>query len=143
MVLLIPINVMTGKTVSIVTKESVSRSLSVKETRPPLEFVAVIENVTFPLVSLDKTVVVNVAVPPLVVFVNAFPSKVPVKLPRLLLSVWSLRVIVLSAFAKLGLPGELVILRDVIPISGASIIVMILVRRSPGFPAVSSSAVYV
>ena len=114
-----------------------------KETRPPLEFVTTIENVTFPFASLDETGTVNVAVPPLVVFVNALPSKVPVKLPRSLLSVWSLRVIVLSAFAKLGLPGELVILRDVIPIRGASIIVMILVRLSPGFPAVSASAVYV
>ena len=52
------------------TKESVPRLASVRETRPPLEFVATIENVTFPFVSLDETVVVNVAV---------YLSKVPVK----------------------------------------------------------------
>ena len=92
-------------------------SASVNETRPPLEFVTTIENVTFPFVSLDETGTVNVAVPPLVVGVNVFPSIVPVKLPRLLLSVSSLRVIVLPSFAKLELPGELVILSDVIPIS--------------------------
>ena len=138
-----PFNDMVGAIVSMVTNESSVMSASVKETRPPLEFVTTIENVTFAFVSLDETGTVNVAVPPLVVFVNSLPSKVPVKLPRLLLSVSSLRVIVLSAFAKLGLPGELVILRDVIFISGASIIVMILLRLGPGFPALSSSAVYV
>ena len=138
-----PFNDIVGEIVSIVTKEPASRLASVKETRPPVEFVTTIENVTFAFVSLDETGTVNVAIPPLVVVVNTFPSIVPVKLPRLLLSVSSLRVIVLSAFAKLGLPGELVILSDVIPIRGASIIVMILVRLSPGFPAVSASAVYV
>ena len=134
---------MIGDIVSTVTKESVPRLASVRETRPPLEFVATIENVTFPFVSLDETVVVNVAVPPLVVLANSRPSKVPVKLPRSLLSVTRLRVIILPSFAKLGLPGELVILRDVIPIRGASIIVMILVRLSPRFPAPSATAVYV
>ena len=54
---------MVGATVSMVTKEPVSRSLSVKETRPPLEFVTTIENVTFPLVSLGETVSVNSTVP--------------------------------------------------------------------------------
>ena len=119
-----PFNAMVGATVSMVTKEPVSRSLSVKETRPPLEFVTTIENVTFPLVSLGETVSVNSTVPLFTSFlIMSLPSKVPVKLPRLLLSVWSLRVIVLPSFAKLELPGELVILSDVIPIRGASIIV--------------------
>ena len=112
MVLLLSFNVMTGKTVSIVTNEPRSRSLSEIETRPSLEFVASIENVTFPFVSLDKTVVVNVALPPFIVLVNSRPSKVPVMLPRSLLSVSRLRVIILPAFAKL-LPELLVILSDV------------------------------
>ena len=72
--------------------------------------------------------VVNVASPPLVVFVNDLSSKVPVKLPRSLPSVSSVTVMVLPVFAKLGLPGELVILRDVTVIGSASIIVMILVN---------------
>ena len=110
---------MIGDIVSTVTKESVPRLASVRETRPPVEFVATIENVTFPFVSLDETVVVNVAVPPLGVLVNSRPSKVPVKLPRSLLSVTRLRVIILPAFAKL-LPELLVILSDVIPIRGAN-----------------------
>ena len=57
MVSLSPFNVMTGETVSIVTNEPSVMSLSVRETRPPLEFVASIENVTFPFASPDKTVV--------------------------------------------------------------------------------------
>ena len=59
-----------------VTNEPVSRSLSVKETRPPVEFVTTIENVTFAFVSLDETGTVNVAVPPLVVVirVKCFPK---------------------------------------------------------------------
>ena len=44
---------------------------------------------------------------------------------------------------KLGLPVVSAILRDVISIGSASIIVMILVRLSPGFLALSASAVYV
>ena len=48
---------------------------------------------------------------------------------------------VLPAFAKL-LPEELAILRDVTVIGAASIIVMILLTLSPGFPAGSASAVY-
>ena len=74
----------------------------------PLEFVAVIENVAFPLASLEETVVVNVASPPLVAFVNDLPSKVPVKLPRR--SVSSVTVMVLPVFAKV-LPEELVLSR--------------------------------
>ena len=123
MVLLIPFNVMTGRIVSIVTNEPSVMSLSEIATRPSLEFVASIENVTFPFVSPDKTVVVNVALPPFVELVNSRPSKVPVMLPRSLLSVRSTRVIVSSAFAKLGLPGELVILRDVTSIGPASIVI--------------------
>ena len=96
----------------------------------------------FPLVSLEETVVVNVASPPLVVFVNDLSSKVPVKLPRSLPSVLSVTVMVLPAFAKL-LPEELAILRDVTFIGFASIIVMILVTLSPRFPALSLTAVYV
>ena len=142
MVLLLSFNVMTGKTVSIVTNEPRSRSLSEIETRPSLEFVASIENVTFPFVSLDKTVVVNVALPPFIVLVNSRPSKVPVMLPRSLLSVSRLRVIILPAFAKL-LPELLVILSDVTPIGSASIIVMILLTLAPGLPAPSATAVYV
>ena len=99
-------------------------------------------NVAFPLVSLARTVVVNVADPPLVVFVNDLPSKVPVKLPRSVPSVSRLTVMVLLAFAKLS-PEELAILRDVTVIGYGSIIVMILLTLSPGFPAVSVSAVYV
>ena len=78
MVLLIPFNVMTGRIVSIVTNEPSVMSLSEIATRPSLEFKASIENVTFPFVSLDKTVVVNVALPPDVELVNSRPSKVPV-----------------------------------------------------------------
>ena len=63
-VLFSPFNVMTGKTVSIVTNEPSVMSLSEITTRPSLEFKASIENVTFPFVSPDKTVVVNVALPP-------------------------------------------------------------------------------
>ena len=96
----------------------------------------------FPLVSLEKTVVVNVASPPLVVFVNDLPSKVPVKLPRSEPSVSSVTVMVLLVFAKLS-PEELAILRDVTFIGFASIIVIIRLTLSPGFPAGSASAVYV
>ena len=78
-------------------------------------------NVAFPLVSLARTVVVNVADPPLVVFVNDLPSKVPVKLPRSVPSVSRLTVMVLLAFAKLS-PEELAILRDVTVIGYGSII---------------------
>ena len=73
----------------------------------PLEFVATIENVAYPFVSLEKTVVVNVAVPPLVALVNSRPSKVPVKLPISEPSVSSVTVMVLPSFAKSGSPGEL------------------------------------
>ena len=112
MVLFSPFNFMTGTTVSMVTKEPASRSLSEIATRPSLEFKASIENVTFPFVSLDKTVVVNVALPPFDMVESGFPSKVPVKLSRSLLSVSRLRVIILPAFAKL-LPELLVIRSDV------------------------------
>ena len=78
MVLFSPFNVMTGRIVSIVTNEPSVMSLSEIATRPSLEFKASIENVTFPFVSLDKTVVVNVALPPFIVLVNSRPSKVPV-----------------------------------------------------------------
>ena len=61
-----------GATVSMVTNEPSVMSASVKETRPPLEFVTTIENVTFAFVSVDETGTVNVAVPPLVVGVNVF-----------------------------------------------------------------------
>ena len=95
------------------------------------------------MVSLEKTVVVNVASPPLVVFVNDLSSKVPVKLPRSLPSVSSVTVMVLPAFAKL-LPEELAILRDVTVIGAASIIDNDSTQRSlTGFPAGSASAVYV
>ena len=69
---------MTGRIVSIVTNEPSVMSLSEIATRPSLEFKASIENVTFPFVSLDKTVVVNVALPPFIVLENSRPSKVPV-----------------------------------------------------------------
>ena len=141
-VLFSPFSVMMGETVSIVTNEPSAISSFVTRILFPLEFVAVIENVAFPLVSLEKTVVVNVASPPLVAFVNDLPSKVPVKLPRSEPSVSSVTVMVLSAFAKLS-SEELAIPRDVTFIGSASIIVMILLTLSPGFPAVSASAVYV
>ena len=104
-----------------------------------------IENVTFPSASPSETVSVNSTVPLLTSFLTmSLPSKVPVKLPRLVLSlVTSVTVMVLPRFAKLGLPGELAILSDSIAIGSASIIVMILVRLSPGFPALSATAVYV
>ena len=98
---------------------------------------------TFSLVSLERTVVVNVAVPLFIFSLTmSLPSKVAVKLPRSVLFVTSVTVTVLPAFAKL-LPEELAILRDVTVIGSASIIVMILLTLSPGFPAVSASAVYV
>ena len=104
----------------------------------------VIENVTFSLASLGKTVSVNVTVPLFTSFLTmSLPSKVPVKLPRSVPSVTSVTVMGVPRFAKLGLPVVSAILRDVIPIGSASIIVMILVRLSPGFPALSASAVYV
>ena len=93
-------------------------------------------------ISSATSTIANVASPPLVAFVNDLPSKVPVKLPRSEPSVTSVTVMVLPAFAKL-LPEELAILRDVTVIGSASIIVMILLTLSPGFPAVSASAVYV
>ena len=85
------------------TNEPSVMSLSEIATRPSLEFKASIENVTFPFVSPDKTVVVNVA-----------PSKAS-NVHRCRSGV----VIILSAFAKL-LPELLVILSDVTPIWSAS-----------------------
>ena len=143
MVLFLPFNVMVGETVSIVTNEPSVISSFVTRILFPLEFVAVIENVTFSLISSSMTVVVNVAVPRFTSSITiSLPSKVPVKLPRSVPSVTSVTVTVLPAFAKL-LPEELAILRDVTVIGSASIIVMILLTLSPGFPAVSASAVYV
>ena len=132
-----------GFIVSIMTDELSLVSTFVTKILFPLEFVATIENVAYPFVSLEKTVVVNVAVPPLVALVNSRPSKVPVKLPISEPSVSSVTVMVLPSFAKSGSPGELVILRYVTVIGSASIIVMILVRLPPGFPAPSATAVYV
>ena len=54
-----PTRVITGFIVSMVTNESSVISSSVMTILFPLEFVASIENVTFPFVSPDKTVVVN------------------------------------------------------------------------------------
>ena len=62
-VLFSPFSVMMGETVSIVINEPSVISSFVTRILFPLEFVAVIENVAFPLVSLEKTVVVNVASP--------------------------------------------------------------------------------
>ena len=61
-----PTSSITGFIVSMVTNESSVISSSVMIILFPLEFVAVIENVAFPLASLEETVVVNVASPPLV-----------------------------------------------------------------------------
>ena len=108
----------------------------------PLEFVAVIENVAFPLVSPGKTVVVNVAFPPLVVFVNDLPSKVPVKSPRSVPSVSSVTVMVLPAFAKL-LPEELAIDNDVSVIGSSSTTVTFLALVSGTLPAESGWVEYV
>ena len=58
-----PFNVMVGETVSIVTNEPSAISSFVTRILFPVEFVAVIENVAFPLVSFEKTVAVNVTVP--------------------------------------------------------------------------------
>ena len=73
-----------GFIVSMMTNElSVSViSLFVMMRVLPAEFVMLIENVALPLVSLGKTRIVNVAFPPLVVFVNDLPRNVPLKLPR-------------------------------------------------------------
>ena len=95
MVLFSPFNVMVGEIVSIVTNEPSLISSFVMRILFPLEFVTVIENVAFPLVSLEKTVVVNVAVP----LFGSVPS------------VSRLTVMILPAFAKLS-PEELAILRD-------------------------------
>ena len=54
------ITVITGFIVSIVTNEPSVISSFVMRILFPLEFVTVIENVAFPLVSLEETVVVNV-----------------------------------------------------------------------------------
>ena len=66
-----------GFIVSMVTNElSVSViSLFVMLRVLPAEFVMLIENVALPLVSLGKTGIVNVAFPPLVVFVNDLPPR--------------------------------------------------------------------
>ena len=121
---LLPCSVITGFIVSMVTNELSVILASVMIILFPLEFVAVIENVTFPFVSPDETVVVNSALPPLVVCENVFPSRVPLKLPRSVPSVWSSRVISLPVFAKL--PPLLEILSDVIVIGSASITVTVL-----------------
>ena len=106
----------------------------------PLEFVRVIENVTFPFISSDKTVVVNSALPPVVVFENCFPSRVPLKLPRSVPSVSSLRVIILLVFAKLS-PEELAIVNAVIVIGFGSTTVTVLVLSRGVLPAESCSEV--
>ena len=83
MVLFLPFNVMVGETVSIVTNEPSVISSFVTRILLPLEFVAVIENVTFSLISSSMTVVVNVAVPRFTSSITiSLPSKVPVKLPN-------------------------------------------------------------
>ena len=106
-----------GFIVSMVTNElSVSViSLFVMLRVLPAEFVMLIENVALPLVSLGKTGIVNVAFPPLVVFVNDLPRNVPLKLPRSSLSVSRDTVMFLLAFAKLS-PEELVIFNEIMPI---------------------------
>ena len=68
-----------GFTVSIMTNEASVISSFVTRILFPLEFVAVIENVAFPLASLEETVVVNVASPPLVAFVNDLTIAEPVQ----------------------------------------------------------------
>ena len=109
----------------------------------PLEFVTLIENVTFPLVSSDETMAVKLAIPLAVIAVNGFPNKFPAKWIRSVLSVTSVTVMFLPAFAKLLEAPLLVIFRDVIFIESASITVMILLVLDPRFPAVSESAMYV
>ena len=134
-----PFNLITGFTVSIVTNELSVISLFVMLRVLPVEFVAVIENATFPLSSPGKTVVVNSALPPFVVLESVFPSKVPVKLPRSLLSASRVTVMVLLAFAKL-LPEELAILSEVIGIGFTAYTVTVLVASIAVFPNGSAFA---
>ena len=134
-----PFSLITGFTVSIVTNELSVISLFVMLRVLPVEFVAVIENATFPLSSLGKTVVVNSALPPFVVLENVFPSKVPVKLPRSLLSASRVTVMVLLAFAKL-LPEELAILSEFIGIGFTAYTVTVLVASIAVFPNGSAFA---
>ena len=97
----------------------------------------------FPLISSGWTVSVKLAEPPVKLFVNVLFSMVPIAFIILEPLVSSVIVIFIDqARAKL-LPEELAILRDVTVIGSASIIVMILLTLSPGFPALSASAVYV
>ena len=131
-----PFRLITGFIVSIVTKEPSLISLFVISISFPLEFVRVIENVTFPLVSPGKTVVWNVALPPLVVFIEDLPSMVPVKLPRSLLVASSSRVMILLAFAKLS-PEELLIVNDVIGIGSSFTTSTFLVLVTGTLPAES------
>ena len=79
-----PTSAITGFIVSMVTNESSVISSPVMIILFPLEFVAVIENVAFPLASLEETVVVNVASPPLVAFVNDYKGKVAKSVPSVL-----------------------------------------------------------
>ena len=131
-----------GFIVSIVTNEpSVMRS-SVIVILPFVEFIPVIENVAFVLISFGMTVVVNVAVPPIISLFTVLPSKVPVKLPRSVLSVTRATVMFLLAFARL-FPVEPVMFSEIIFIGYLSVTVTILVTLFPRFPAESSSAVYV
>ena len=97
---------------------------------------------TFPLVSPGKTVVWNVALPPVVVFTVDLPSMVPVKLPRSLLVASSSRVMILLAFAKLS-PEELVIVNDVIGIGSSFTTSTFLVLVTGTLPAESDGAEYV
>ena len=135
-----PFNRITGFTVSIVTNELSLILLFVMMRVLPVEFVTVIENVTFPLASPGKTVVLNSALPPFVVLVNSRPSKVPVKLPRSLLSASRVTVMVLPAFAKLS-PEELAILSEFICIGFTAYTVTVLVTESGTLPAASAGAV--
>ena len=131
-----------GFIVSMVTNElSVSViSLFVMLRVLPAEFVMLIENVALPLVSLGKTGIVNVAFPPLVVFVNDLPRNVPLKLPRSSLSVSRDTVMFLLAFAKLS-PEELVIFNEIMPI-GSRFTVTVLVTFGAIFPNESAFAEY-
>ena len=143
-----PFRLITGFTVSIVTNELSVILLFVMMRVLPVEFVAVIENVMFPLVSVGKTVVVNVAVPGVALFIVTIdgfvsviflPSMIPVKLPRSLLSASRVTVMILLAFAKL-LPEELAIFSVVTGIGFTAYTLTVLVTSIAAFPNGSAFA---
>ena len=91
-----------------------------------VEFVTVIENVAFPLVSVESTSMVKLALPFTRLLVNSLFRNVPVAFVRSELSVYNMSVMVWSARAKLLLE-ELEMVSAVMLMSGALVTRMVLV----------------